>query len=244
MAPPSEPETANPKRTARIAGLLYLVIIVGAGFAQGAVREPLVIAGDAEATARGIAGALDLFRLGMVGDLVAFMADTAVTVLLYLLLRPVDRTVALIAAAFRLVAHPAIAAVNLLNHWLAGILADPPAYLEAFTPEQIDGLALLAMELHGYGYLLGGAFFGVHLVLLGWLMVQSERFPGWLGALLAVAGVTYLAETFAHFGLPAAAGAASMAVVVAASIAELTLCGWLIARGLRTAETGDFIARV
>lgn len=235
MTPSQHPGQVHSVRMARVAGLLYLVVIVGAGFAQGAVREGLVVWGDAEATARSIGGALDLFRLGLVGDLLAFMADTALAVLFYLMLRPVDRALALVAAAFRLVAHPAIAAVNLLNHWLGGVFAAPPEYLSPFTPEQLQGLALLAMDVHRQGYLLAGAFFGVHLVLLGWLMVRSTGFPRWLGILVSVAGVAYLAETFAHFGFPAAAGIATLAVVVAASVAELTLCVWLLARGVRRA---------
>lgn len=235
---------AEANRLARTTGLLYLVIIVGAGFAQGAVREGLVVPGDAESTARGIAGALSFFQLGLIGDLAAFLADTAVAVLLYLLLRSTNRTLALLAAAFRLVAHPAIASVNLLNHWVGGVFADPPAYLSGFTPEQLDGLALLAMEMHGYGYLIGGAFFGVHLILLGRLMSDSVSFPRWLGVLLAVAGAAYLFETFAHFGAPSLAGVSTWGVVVAASIAELTLCGWLLVKGVREPGADGPTARV
>lgn len=233
MTSTSPASPADPVRTARVAGLLYLVIIIGAGFAQGGVRGGLVVAGDPAATAEAIRAGSGFFRLGLVGDLVAFMADTAVTVLLYVLLRSVDRTVALLAAAFRLVAHPAIASVNLLNHWAGGVFADPPPYLSGFTADQLDGLSLLALEMHGIGYLIGGAFFGVHLLLLGRLLGRSARFPGWLGALVAVAGASYLLETFTAFALPALAEIGAIAVVVAASIGEVTLCLWLIVKGVR-----------
>ncbi len=229
-------DDATLRRWARVAGALYLVIIVGAGFAEGFVRTGMIVPGDARATAEAIAAAAGLYRFGLLADLIAFLADAAVAVLFYVLLRSVNHTVALLAAAFRLVAHPAIAAVNLLNHWAGGILAQQPDYLAGFSPEQLDGLTLFALELHGFGYLVGGAFFGVHLVLLGWLMLRSVRFPGWLGAMLCVAGVAYFVETTAHVAVPALETLSAMLVVAAAAAAELTLCGWLLVRGIRTAE--------
>ena len=221
------------RRLARTAGLLYLVIIVGAGFAEGVVRGGLVTPGDAHATAQAIAGSPGLYRLGLVGDLIAFLADAGVAVLLYLLLRPVSRAVSLLAAGFRLVAHPAIGSVNLLNHWAAGLIAAGPGYLSTFSAEQREGLVMLALELHGYGYLLAGAFFGVHLALLAWLLLRSARCPRWLCVALGVAGAAYLAEALTHFGAPGWAEVASGAVVVAASVAEAWLCGWLLLRGWR-----------
>jgi len=221
------------RRQARLAGLLYLIIILGAGFAEGVVRGGIIVPGDVQATAEAIRGAPVLFSLGLVLDLVAFMADAGVAVLLYLVLRHVNQGVAMAAAAFRLIAHPAIASVNLLNHWAAGLFAARPSFLGGFTPEQLDGLAYLGLELHGYGYLISGAFFGVHLMLLGWLLLRSARFPGWLGVMVAVAGTAYLAETFASFAAPALAGLATVGVVIAASLAEVTLCGWLLVRGVR-----------
>lgn len=225
---------ASPARIARFTGLLYLVIIIGAGFAQGAARGALVVPGDPAATAEAIRGASDLFRYGLVGDLIAFLADTGVAVLLYVLLRPVSRVIALLAAAFRLLAHPAIAAVNLLAHWLGGTFAEPPPWLSGFTPQQLDGLALLALEVHNVGYLIAGAFFGVSLVLLAWLMVRSPLFPGWLGVLVGIAGASYLLETFTFLAVPSLAEFGASAVVVAASVGEVTLCLWLLVKGVRT----------
>jgi hypothetical protein len=225
----------DPKRQARLAGLLYLVIILCAGFAQGVVREGLVVAGDAQATADAIRGSMGLWRLGMAADLVAFMSDAGVAVLFYALLRPVGRTLALAAAAFRLLGHPAIASANLLNHFAVTLLLGETSTAGALTPAQLDALSLVAIDLHGAGYLIGGAFFGVSLILLGLLMKRSPRFPDWLAVLLAIAGGAYLLETFTHFVIPALAGVGTIAVVVAASIAEVALCVFLLVRGVRSA---------
>lgn len=223
----------TPKRIARLTGLLYLVIIVTAGFAEGAVRGTLVIPGDAAATAANIQASEMLFRAGFVADLVAFLADLAVTVLLYVLLRPVSRTVALLAAGFRLLAHPAIAAVNLLNHWAALTLVGGADYLAPFQPGQIDALAMLAMELHGYGYLVGGAFFGVHLLLLGWLLARSHLFPRVLGALVLLASAGYVVESFGMFLFPSGEAVYTVLVTASAVLGEVVLCLYLLIKGVR-----------
>lgn len=235
---PPNPMSMEPtKRTARIAGLLYLVVIVCAGFAEGAVRSAVHVPGDAAATAAAIASSELFYRAGFAADLVAFLADLGVTVLLYVLLRPVDRTVALMAAAFRLVAHPAIAAVNLLNHFAPLVLlgggAGAAGAAGGLDPAQLQALSLMALELHGTGYLIGGAFFGVHLALLGWLLARSPRFPSVLGVLVAVAAVGYLVESFGMFLFPALEPFYTTGVTVTAVVGELTLCGYLMVKGMR-----------
>lgn len=223
------------KRLARLAGLLYLVIIVCAGFSEGAVRSTLLVPGDAATTAANIRGAETLFRAAFVTDLVAFMSDLAVSVLLYVLLRPVDRTVAMTAAAFRLVAHPAIASINMLNHLAALMLAGGTASLSAFDAGQLDAMALFALEVHGYGYLIGGAFFGVHLALLAWLLARSELFPTILGFLVAGAAAGYLVESFGMFLFPAYESVYTLLVTVTAVLGEVAFCLYLLVRGVREA---------
>jgi hypothetical protein len=221
------------RRLARVTGLLYLVIIVGAGFAEGYVRGTLVVPGDAAATASNVLASQGLFRLGFAADLVAFLADAAVAVLLYVLLRPAGRTLALLAAAFRLVAHPAIASLNLLNHIGALLVLDGTVSAPTLDPAQLEASALFLMELHRYGYLIGGAFFGVHCALLGVLLVRSELFPSLLGWLLGLAAVGYVIESFTHVLAPGLGGAASALVVVTAGVGEVSLCLYLLVKGVR-----------
>lgn len=218
---------------ARLAGLLYLVIIVAAGFAEGYVRAGLIVPGDPGATAEGIRAATGLFRFGLFADLIAFTADAGVAVLLYLVLRPTSRSLALLAAAFRLVAHPAIGALNLLAHQAGLSLLEGRGAMSAFSPEQIDQMALLALDLHGYGYVIAGAFFGVHCALLGVLLLRSVHFPGWLGALLIAAGFGYLFEVTAVFAVPSLETLAASVVVVTAGVGEVLLCLYLLIVGVR-----------
>lgn len=229
-----EPQTTASFRThARVAGLLYVLVILCAGFAQGFVRGTLVVPGDAAATAANIVASENLFRLGLVADLVAFVSDAVVAVLLYVLLRPVSRTASLVAAALRLVAHPAIASLNLLNHWAAlRLLTGGGA--AALEPGQLPGAALMLMEAHGVGYLLAGAFFGLHLLVLGWLLWRSDLFPRTLGILVAVAAAGYLLESFGSLLLPDARSLFTWIVGITAVIGEVSLALYLLVKGVRT----------
>jgi hypothetical protein len=234
---PETTRTVSTKTIARITGVLYVLIFVTAGFSEGFVRATLVVPGDASATAANILASEGLFRLGVVSDLIAFGTDAVVAVLLYVLLRPVSRTAALVAASLRLVAHPAIASINMLNQFMALQVLSGAPYLSAFDPEQLHALALLFLTAHGYGYLIGGVFFGLHLLVLGYLLYRSELFPAILGGLIALAALGYLIESFTFFLAPTYEPVASIIVVVTAVVGEMALALYLIVRGVRTTES-------
>ncbi|MCA9736315.1 MAG: DUF4386 domain-containing protein [Gemmatimonadetes bacterium] len=227
------PDPRSLRTYARTAGVLYLLIIVTAGFAEGYVRTGLVVPGDAVSTADRILASPVLFRLGFFADLIAFVADAAVAVLLYVVLRSAGETLALLAAAFRLVAHPAIAALNLLHHFGALLLLEGRGALSGLDGAVREALALHSLELHGYGYVLAGAFFGVHCALLAVLLHRSEWFPSVLGVLLGAAAIGYLFETYAVFLQPGLEGVAAGLVVVTAGTGEVALALYLCFRGVR-----------
>ncbi|MCB0544978.1 MAG: DUF4386 domain-containing protein [Saprospiraceae bacterium] len=127
---------ATALRYVRIAGILYLVIIVCAGFSEGFVRAGAIVPGDAAATADNIVRSASLFRLGFASDLIAFLSDIAVAVLLYALLKPVNQTLALLTVFFRL-AQSAILGINLLNHFTPIMLLSGAEYLNAFDTAQL-----------------------------------------------------------------------------------------------------------
>lgn len=227
---------------ARAAGVLYLLIIVSAGFAEGYVRSSLIVPADPATTAGNILGSASLFRLGFAADLVAFIADAAVAVLLYIVLRGTSETVALLAAALRLVAHPAIASLNLLHHLAALRILEGEGPLSGLAAAHREALAMHALDMHGYGYVLAGAFFGVHLALLGYLLYRSELFPRVLGVLVSAAAVGYLFESAAVFLVPGLEGIAGAVVVVTAGTGEVALCLYLLVRGVRPTVAGEQMA--
>lgn len=229
MAP--RPADVSPVATARTAGVLYLVIIVCGIFSEVFVRSALVVRGDADATAAAISAADGLYRLGFAADLVVFLCDVAVAILLYVLLRPVDRTLAGTAAGFQLVGT-AIYGVNLLNSFTVLLIIDGGGYLAVFAPDQLNALALLFLDIHKHGYDLGLVFFGLHCLVMGYLLYASGYFPRLLGVLMVLAGAGYLVGSFTLFLFPESTGAVAP-VYAAPLVGELALCAWLLVKGVR-----------
>jgi len=102
------------KQTARITGALYLIIAIAMGFSFTAAFSSLIVPGDATATANNIMASESLFRIGFVGDSVTFLSEIVLVVMLYVLFKPVSKTLSLVAASFRL-AMTVMQGTNLLN---------------------------------------------------------------------------------------------------------------------------------
>lgn len=228
---PSTPGGLDPasQRLARVAGLLYLLIFVMAPFAEFFVREGLVVADDAGATARNIIASEGLFRAGLAVDLLVFVIEVAQAAVLYVLFASVSRTVALVMAFARL-AQAAVLGLNLLNMYAALEVLTAPA-LVGLGDVQADSLALLFLRTQSAGYELGLMFFALHLFALGYLVYRSAFLPRVLGALLVVSAAGYVANGIAVFVAPAIADVTATAVIVAALLGELPLTVWLLARG-------------
>jgi hypothetical protein len=219
------------KRDYRITGLLYLLVIIFAGLSQGYVRGTLVIPGDAAATAANIIENENLFRMGLSFDLIAFMLDAVISVMLYQMLKPFGKTLAMVSSALRLIAHPAIGSLNLLNHFLAYKVLSGADFLGVFEPDQLESLSMLFMNAHNYGYLIAGAFFGAHLLLLGIQIYKSNTIPKIFGSFLLGSAAGYLLETFIDLSVDGFEVYTALIVGIAAAIGELSLTGFLLIKG-------------
>lgn len=231
----------SPQVYARIGGVLYLYIIVAGTFAELFVRSKLIISGDAAATSNNIMANESLFRIGFSGELLHLACDVAVAVILYALLRPVDRNLALLAAFMR-VACDIILAVASLSHFAALKLLADADYLKTFQPDQLHTLALLAMKLHGDAYAISLVFFSFACLALGYLIFRSGYLPKVLGGLLTIAGVCYLINSFAHFLNPEFAASLFPAIFVPIFVSELSLTLWLIVKGVNVLKWKETVS--
>ncbi len=188
--------TTDLARKARLAGLLYLIIIVAGLGAELGLRAPLIDLGDAAGTAAAILAAPGQFRLAIAADLVMALCDAGLAILLYLVFRAVAPGLALSAMVFRLIQTVLIAAslMALLTAWLLLTRAEGPADAAV--------LALVFLDLHGHGYDLGLVFFGVNSLMMGALVWRSGVFARAFGAGLAVAGLVYLTGSGLRFFAP------------------------------------------
>jgi hypothetical protein len=225
---PHEPRS----NTARTAGVLYLIIIACGLFAELGVRSRLIEAGDPATTAQNIVDSPVLFRAGLAADIVMFIADVALAIVLYQLFKPLGRTLSMLAAAFR-ITQTAVIGLNLLNMFQAVRIVDDADYLNVFADGHADALALLYLDAHKYGYLLGLAFFGVSTLIISYLALSSRQVPRPLGVLLGLAGAGYLIDTFSFLLIPGYDGSASPIVLAPALIAEVWFALWLLTKGHR-----------
>jgi hypothetical protein len=204
-------------RYARIGGALYLVIIVAGIVGPLLTTDQLVVSGDADATARNITASPELWRLGIAIALVMHFCDVPLMVILFLLLSPVNKNVALLAVLFNIVATVTLV-VNQLTLVAAQLLAaDQPALTD------------VAIRTSADGEVLGLAFFGFTLLSVGYLIRHSGYLPWILGLMAQIAGVCYLVNTFLLLLAPALA---SIAFLIPIFIAELALALWLLVKGV------------
>ncbi|WP_121666227.1 DUF4386 domain-containing protein [Mesonia aquimarina] len=212
----------------RLTGLFYLLVIIFAGFSQGYVRETLVVPGNAIATANNLLENKGLFQLGLTTDFIAFLLDAVIAILLYKIFKPFNKTLAMVSSTFRLIAHPAIGSINLLNHHMALKVLENQDISQVFSLHQLQELSATLIQAHQYGYLIAGGFFGIHCILLGVLILKSNVFPKLFGGLMIGAGTGYLIETFGNFNFPGYEVYTALIVGVLAAIGELGLTFYML----------------
>jgi hypothetical protein len=220
----------SPRLKARIAGLLYLIVIAGGLFSEMFVRGRLVVAGDAQATAYNIVAHERLYRWGFAAEIFYCACNVPLNFILYDLFKVVNRSVTLLAVAFALVGT-GIEAVSLLAHYAPLVFLGGAPYLSAFSAEQLQAAAYTSLRMFEYGFAVTLVFFGGFCLCLGYVILKSDFFPRIIGALLAVEGLCYLINSFANFLAPAFA-ARFFPVLMASAVAELSLCGWLLVAGV------------
>ncbi len=222
------------KKTARLAGLIYLLVIIFGVFAEVGVRSQLILAGDPTATAGKITASQSLFRLGFVSDLVMMTLYFLLAYALYLVFQPVKKNLALLFLLLTL-ASVAIMSINMLHQFAALLLLNGAGYLQTFSAEQLQALALLFTELHRYGYFISQIFFGLWLLPLGYAGFKSGYFPKVLGILVMLASLGHLIQFFQVFLLPDYK-AISYPGLAVATIGEFSLCFWLLIKGVKVPE--------
>lgn len=220
----------SPGLQARIAGCLYLIVIVTGFFAEIFVRQALTVSGDAAATASNILAHEFRFRLGFVGELVACTCNIPLAVIFYNLFRIVNRSLALAVAFFTLVGT-AIEAVVLLNHFQPLILLKGRVYLSVFKLEQLQAQAYASLQLQSIGFSIALVFFGFYCLTTGYLIFRSTFLPRILGVLLAIEGVGYLINSFTLFLAPGVQ-ARIFPYFMVTGIAEVAFCLWLMVMGV------------
>ena len=216
---------ASPRIKARMVGVLYLLEGAPAVFQQSVIAG-LIVSGDAAATATHVLANEMLFRLWFAAALLAVACHIAYTVLFYDLFKPVNRTIALLAASVSLVAC-ALQAFAALFQLIPLLVLGGGSSLGALTQGQLQALALLFFNLHTQAFNIYLIFFGFWLIPTGYLILRSTFFPRIIGVLLMLDGLGW-----ATFLWPPLATSLYPVISVVAALAEFPLALWLLVVGV------------
>ena len=217
--------------TARIGGALYLMIIFFGLFGEMFVRDKLIVSGDVTATANNIIAHQLLWRMSMAGDLLMHVCDVGLVLVFYILLKPVNKYLALLAVLFNLI-QTAVLVANKLNLLMPLFLLGNSDYLKSFEPKQLYTLTYLSIRSHGYGFGFGLIYFGFECVVLGYLIIRSTYLPKLIGVLMQIAGMCYLVNSFTLILSPSTANMLFPFILIPSFIGELSLCLWLLVKGV------------
>lgn len=215
----------SPLLQARVAGACWLLTIL-AGIFGMYVWSSLVVSGDAAQTATNILSNGAFFRAGTAATLISTGSYLGATLYAYELLKPVNRPVSRLAAFFSFVGC-AVLAVSSLFEFIPFSLLRGDRYLSVFTPEQLQAFSFVFLRLSHQTYNIGMIFFGMHILLVGYLILKSNFLPRIVGALLMFGGLCYLT-----FLAPPLAVSLSPYNVVPGGLGEITLALWLLVKGV------------
>jgi hypothetical protein len=195
------PPSPNP-RAAKLAGTLYLLTMATAIFSEFYVRGSSIVLGNATDSVTKIAASPALFRLGIASDLIFCLADVALVAALYVILKPVHRTLALQATFWWLIECAILAAVS-LNDFAALELLSGADSLRSLTPDQLQALARFFFSLERTGYRIGMLFFGLGSIIFCYLWFKSRYIPRALAVWGILASLVPLVVSFALLVVPA-----------------------------------------
>jgi hypothetical protein len=220
-------------RAAKIAGIGYVIIFVLGLITNFFVFGNLIVPGDATTTTNNILSHELLFRGGMVSWVIVLICDIVIAWALYIFLKPVNKSISLLGAWFRIV-YSAIFAITQLNLLIVLILLSGADYLTVFNTEQLNSLVLLFLNGFNYGFIIGLVFFGVHLLVISHLIIRSDYIPKILGILLLLSSLGYIIDSFANFLLSNYEDYKTIFLILVAVpgiVGELSFTLWLLIKG-------------
>jgi hypothetical protein len=221
------------KRTARLAGFIWLLICVFGPIAQ-IVRSKLFVTGDLDATAQNIMSNEFLFRLGFVSDLAMMVLFLLLPLVLYKLFHSVDKNLSILMVVLVMVSVP-INMLNLLNEFAAFHVLSGAEYLNAIGADQLRANAMLSYDLYLHGYEIANVFFALWLVPLGLLVCKSVFLPKILGILLVVGGCSLFLEVVIYFLLPGYE-AVNTFLLIPQTLSEFAFLIWLLMKGINESK--------
>jgi len=217
--------------TARFAGFFWMLTIVTGGAAM-VLLQKIVVSGNPAATAANITAHSDTIRMGVAANLIATLCYVAATVFVYEILAPVNRSLSLLATFFSLLGCASSALGFFLNLAPLVILGNPQS-VGALALEQLQATTFLLLRLRMQVEIISFAFFGLHCLLVGFVIVRATVMPRIVGALLMLGGLGWLTYSLANLLSPPLARALFPIILAPGILGEATLTLWLLTMGVK-----------
>ena len=218
-------------KAARVAGVIYLSLVLVAPFAMLYVPGKLIVRGNAAATADNILAHETMFRLSIFGDLIGQVIFICLGVAMYRLLRDVNKAWALLMLSLVL-ASAAVCFLNVLNDIAALILFRGGDFLVAFDKPQRDALAMFFLRLYNHGQFMAEIFWGLWLFPLGLLVYLSGFIPRFIGVWLIINCFGWLVLSFTALFFPESYNAL-LGYSQPVLFGELVFMLWLLIKGAK-----------
>lgn len=222
---------ASPQGYARLAGAIYLLVIVFGMFSEGFVMNKVVVSGDVAATARNILASGDLWRISVAGNLLAPLIAVVQLWIEYLIFRPAGRNAALLFLLFNATSLAVEAVSKVFLLMVAPALAGA-GYARALDPKQLYEWVGFALSAHNITFDVALVLFGCACLVSGHLIFRSQYLPRFIGVMMQVAGASYLVACFSELFAPAFAEVITPWILIPPLIGEGALCLWLLVMGV------------
>jgi hypothetical protein len=232
------PHTIEPAQqtAARLAGFLYLLTNATAMFAFYA-RGQVMVRGDAAQTARNLAASERLFRVAIVTELLTVACVIILVMALYVVLKPINRNVAILAASWRLTENFILAVITLAEFAALALLSNADS-LRAFDPKQLQALWYTLFRVYGAGFNIGFVFLGLGSTVFSYLWLKSRYIPRALAAWGIFSSLLLAVVTLAIIVFPSLAALLKLAYMAPMGIYEIGLGLWLLFKGIQTSVAG------
>jgi len=222
----------NVQRYARIAGILFLFSLVAGGFGEAYAPSKLIVSSDAAATVANLRNFDFLYRLGFAAFLIESLSDIALVLILYALLKPVSKELSLLAAFFGLMGTALFAFAELF-YFAPLLIMKGSGYLQTFSPDQLNSLALLSLKFYGFAGMIFTAYYGMAWIVRAYLMFRSGYLPKFLAVLMAAGGIGFVVRNFLMILAPAYASDVLLMLMFPGG---LILTVWLLWKGVDVAK--------
>jgi hypothetical protein len=219
------------KKNARLAGLLYFGLIITGVFSIMYVSSQIIVQGDAIATAKNILAKEFLFRTGLINDLISNTIFVFLVLVLYRLLKQVNKNQAKLMVALVIVQIPVVFVMEAFS--ITSLMILKGELLKTFELSQRQDLAMLFLKINDYGIIALELFWGLWLIPFGHLVYKSRFIPRIFGIFLIIAGIAYIIDSFVTILYPGYSSYLNQPTLLLAALGELSITLWLLIKGVK-----------